>query len=496
MALADWIDAAIEPFSPRAVVRRRVARIALENVRQYDAAQRDRRTQGWKRPGTSADAEDWRARAVLAYSTRDLVRNNKYAAAAKRKMVSGLIGDGVSPQFHHDDKAVAQKAQDGWDRWAESPVDGFGDFYEGEKLAVGGMLEGGEALMAWEPDATGPDGRVRVLEGDFIDSSRMGEDASGARTIQGVVVERNGDRSGYWLFDQHPGDYLLSSHRLSTLHDARNLDHVFERTRPGQTRGVSRFAAVAMTLRDVEDIADAIRLKRKLQACIGMVITPADGDAGSPVTGQVESKGGRGPDVETIRPGLIMRLKPGETSTGFQPDPDGDGVEFIRQQLAAVSASMVPYYLMTGDTSGATYSNLRAASLGWWADLDDLQSNVIVPRICKPAVARRMRRTALELGDRRILQCTVTWSFPVRRQVDPLKDLMAECMEIRAGLKTLAKSLAERGINADAHMAAIAQMNALIDKLGIVSDVDPRKVDDKGMLQIAAGYIAPKGEQA
>ncbi|MEB3059392.1 hypothetical protein, partial [Parvimonas sp. D9] len=65
-----------------------------------------------------------------------------------------------------------------------------------------------------------------------------------------------------------------------------------------------------------------------------------------------------------------------------------------------------------------------------------------------------------------------------------------------AGLKLMTTALAERGINADEHMRAIAQMNATIDTLGLALDGDPRRVTDSGVLQVAAGYINPKAGQA
>jgi capsid protein len=87
---------------------------------------------------------------------------------------------------------------------------------------------------------------------------------------------------------------------------------------------------------------------------------------------------------------------------------------------------------MTGDVSQANYSSLRAAMLGSWALLDDWQQNVFIPHLVRPAVNRRMRRLALETGDQRYLDVGINYALPVRRFVDPIKDLTAEIMEIRA----------------------------------------------------------------
>ena len=74
--------------------------------------------------------------------------------------------------------------------------------------------------------------------------------------------------------------------------------------------------------------------------------------------------------------------------------------------------------------------------------------------------------------------------------VDPVKDLAAEVMEMRSGLSTLKKKLAERGENVDDHLRDIEDMNRRLDDAGIALDSDPRKVMGSGKLQDPVGYLA------
>lgn len=493
MGFGDLIDGAIEPFAPSWAARRRAVRVGLNAVRQYDAASRGRRTKGWKRPSTSADAESAHAIALLRNGGNDLVRNNKYAAAGVRQIVANMIGDGIAPQFTHADPAVARLAQDEWNRWAEGRVSDRGDFYEHQKVGARGMIVGGESLTIWRPDRAGPNGRVHGLEGDFLDHSRTSALTGGGEVRQGVQFDVEGDVTAYWLFDRHPGDQLLGGAALSAPVAAAHVDHVFERLRHGQTRGVSWLSSVALTLRDIGDIEDAVRMQQKVQACLGLVITPGEGGVGSPLAAPRDGEAAPERGIENLSPGLIMRARPGETVQTINPTQSGGAVEFIRQQLAAVSANMAPYHVMTGDVSQANYSSLRAAMLGHWALLDDWQQNVIIPHQVAPAVRRRMQALSLRTGEKRVLECGVTYALPIRRFVDPIKDLMGELIEIRSGLKLLARSLAERGMNAEDHLRELAKMNSLIDDLGLALDSDPRRLTDSGVLQAAAGYIAPKG---
>lgn len=498
LTLGELLDRLIEPFSPHAAARRMHARSGIALARKFDVAESSRRTRNWRRPHTDADAESWRARAKLRASGHDLVRNNKYAEAGVRHLVADMIGDGIAPQFVHAEKSVAQAAQDHWARWAEGKVDGHDDFYGFQKTSAWGVVVGGESLTVWKPDSSGPDGRLEGMEGDLLDETKLEELANGGRIVQGVEFDRYNDRVAYWLFDRHPGGLSLLSNYLSSAVPAKHVDHVFERTRFGQTRGVSWLAAVALDLKDIGDIEDAVRTQQKVQACLGLVLSPGEEGETSTLSadGQSTENGKTGRLEETITPGMIYRTRKGEQVTSINPSANGGAVEFIRQQLASISARLAPYHRMTGDVSQANYSSLRAAMLGSWALLDDWQQNVFIPHLVRPAVIRRMRRLALETGDNRFLDVGIEYALPVRRFVDPIKDLLAEVMEIRAGIKTLDRSLAERGLNGERQRQEIKRINDELDALGLALDTDPRRLTASGVLQTAVGYLAPKDGQA
>ena len=496
MAVGRFIDSAVAVFAPEAGARRMAARLSVEAIRGYDVAGKGRSTKGWRRPRTSADAENQRAVPIAAASARDLVRNNKYAANGVRQMVAAAWGDGIAPMMVHSDAQVQRAAQDDWDRWSESSVSGDEDFYGHGKLGTRGLYIDGNSFSVWRPDDAGPDGRMLGRTGDHLDIGKTEQQANGVRIIQGVELDADDRRIGFHLFRDHPGAVLYTTSHQSERIPAEHVDHVFEPLEHGQTIGVSRLASLALTLRDISDVEDAKRLQEKVAACVALIRERAGGQPRSPLSGETQRQDGRGPELTTIRPGMILDLAEGEKATGFTPAPSQGGVDFIRQQLAAVSAGMVPYHVMTGDVSQANYSGLRASFLSQWGLLDDDQQNVLIPKLCKPAVRRRLRRLALQTGDRRFLDVRQTWALPVRRQADPIKDLMAEVMEVRAGLKLLSRSLAERGINHEEHLKSLAALNTIIDELGLALETDPRRLTDSGVLQAATGYLLPKSNQA
>ncbi len=492
MKLGDLLDTLIEPFAPASAARRRAARIGLKALRQYDAARNDRRTQGWLRPSSSADREVYGGLIRLRDGARELVRNNKYAAAALRQMTAHMIGDGITARATHEDKAIASAAQAEWDSWSCAKVyEGRHDFFHVQKLVGRGLIESGEMLQLWKPKDGVPDSAVAVLEGDYLDITKTFRTANG-KVVQGVEFNAEGERVNYHLFPEHPGDMIFGGANFASVPvPARDIDHIYEELRAGQTRGISWLSAVALTLRDVADIEDAVRLKKKVEACLALVLTRENSDtAPSPLTSETSPNvDSTRPDIETLRPGMIFRPKAGESATVVNPAGSADTVEFVRQQLAAVSASLVPYHLMTGDVSQANYSSLRAALLGFWAMLDDWQQQIVIPLCCQSAFDRRMRVLALKTGDARFLEVKASWAVPTRGFVDPVKDLMGEVLAIRAGLQTLTVSLAKRGIDVDKHLAEIARINGLIDTLQLALDCDPRRLTSAGILQAAAPYL-------
>ena len=74
-------DRCVGYFSPQALLKRKRAKIYNEYLsRKYEAADKGRRTSGWRATGGSATAEIVGSKVTVRNRSRDLVRNNPYAA--------------------------------------------------------------------------------------------------------------------------------------------------------------------------------------------------------------------------------------------------------------------------------------------------------------------------------------------------------------------------------------------------------------------------------
>jgi len=494
-----WLSDLIAVVSPRAAMQREVWRQGYESFRQqrgYQAADRGRLANGRRAGGGSGDAELIGDLGVMRNNVARMERDNSYVAAAKRNLVVALIGDGITARAVHPKPEIAQRAQVIWDAWARSRVDGRNDFYGVQKLMALATIGRGDAALIWRSYRGVADGLVQVVEGDFIDHTINRHLDNGGKIVGGVEFDADGIRVAYHMHTQHPGDLLARRSSRIVRIDARDVDHVFEETRAGMTRGAPWFHAAVRKFDDIAEIEEAIRVKKRLEACLTVFRRP--GESGQlPGLGERKSQSG-GPDWETLRPGSIITGQPGEEApTVINPSSSGDSDGFLRAQAwSALAACGIPQHLGTGDVSQANYSSIRTDTVGFHARLDDWGFNTFIPQGCDPAFARVMRRASLQLGLPELAEVYAEWTLPPRPWVDPLKDIMAKILEARAIPGAMAELLAERGLSVEAAAKLQSEINAIFDKYGLASDADARKVNGSGALQPAVGYLQPKGEQA
>jgi len=479
-------DRALLTVAPTLGLKRLRARAAaFELTRAFDGASRDRRLGNWRASAAGPNAETERAGELLRYRARDLAQNNKAVSAAKLQFIGQTIGTGITPRAVHRSKNKRQAAEDAWARFVDTcDPDGQQDYYGLQATTAGSMFIDGECLQVWLKDRAGvPNSQVKLLEADHFDENQTtliaGRDP---RITRGIEFDDWGRRVAYWLHRVHPGE--TDVFRLNIKPDripAEDIDHYYHITRPGQIRGVSWLAPAIVSLRAADDVKEAMIWRKRIEACIGIIINTPEAQGAATVIGTQATNNGR--LEETMRPGGMYRFGPGESAEAFQPSPSGDTMEFLRAELYAFCATAgLAYHEVSGDASQANYSSMRAAKIAGYVLMDLVQWIVLAPRI-KAAWRRVMAREYALTGDRALLAVGCELAMPHRPWVDPLKDVMAKILEIRAGLQAHPDALAERGIVMDKFLADVKAWAESLDALGIVFDTDARQVDRSGALQ-------------
>ncbi|HAT48868.1 MAG: phage portal protein [Nitrospirae bacterium] len=479
MNILDRIVAAI---SPESGLRRVRARGAIDVLRrEYDGAKTGRRTDGWITPGNDANAEIAIASTRLRNRSRDLVRNNPFAAKAVITYASSMVGSGIRPRPKAESKALDAKVTSLWEEFSnQCDADGRTNFYGLQTLMVRSMVESGECLLQMinRPTSFGlaVPLQLRVLECDHLDISRDRNLPDGGFIQQGIEFDAYGSRVAYWLYPQHPGASNITAKTVSIRVPASDVVHLFDRMRPGQNRGVTWFAPALLRMRDLDDYDEAELMRKKIEACfVGFVINADPNQSLTQVRKEADEK-----RVEMFEPGMVSYLPPGKDIRFGAPATTSGYVEYMRWHFHAVSAALgLTYELLTGDLSQVNYSSLRAGLIEFRRRIDAMQRQVLVPQLCNP-VWNRFLSTAQAAGLLGNGKIRTQWTPPRFEAVDPQKDTMGEILMIRAGLMSLAEGIARQGYDPDVVTAEFASMNKVLDQLGLTLDTDPRKSTRNG----------------
>src|SRR5699024_10035407 len=174
-----------------------------------------------------------------------------------------------------------------------------------QSLVVRAVMESGDAIVipVYTRDPNNPL-KLRVLEGDYIDHSKNGDLVNNTYAVLGVVFNSKHERIGYYIHKTHPGE--SSGHYTDSSFLSIDLcAHVYERTRPGQVRGVPRGVAAMTRIRSLDDYQDARLEAAKAAACLVGAVVDVEGVA----IGEE-----RQPDIlpDRLEPGMFPRLGNGE----------------------------------------------------------------------------------------------------------------------------------------------------------------------------------------
>ncbi|MBL8227276.1 MAG: phage portal protein [Bryobacterales bacterium] len=493
----NWLDKAISWVAPEAGLRRVRARRATDVMRlAYEGARTGRRTDGWIATGNSANAEIAVAISKLRERSRDLIRNNAYAARAVAEVIGNAVGTGITAQSRAGEPELNRQIDSAWLDWMEQcDADGQADFYGLQVLVARTVFESGECLVRFRQRRSS-DGlkipiQLHVLEPDYLDHTKTQKTDTGY-IIQGVEFDLLGRRTFYWLYGQHPGDVVQTGVRggLGALQSIRvpasEVLHIYRKDRPGQVRGVPWLAPVIITLRDLDEYEEAELVRKKIEACFAAFVTQPQGPDGPPIgaTDTASDSSISSHRVESFEPGMIEYLKPGEEITFAAPTYAAGYRDYVAAKQSQIATGLqLTYEQLTGDLSRVNYSSYRAGLLSFRNGIEVFRWATFIPMFCIPVWNRVMQVAfaAGEIADAGPFK--VEWTPPGFGSVDPYKDAVATLMRIRTGTLTLRQAIALEGFDPDAQIEQIAEINRLLDEKAIILDGDPRKVSKSGAEQ-------------
>lgn len=458
----NWLDRSISAAFPGWALGRLRARAALEVLRSYDAAKRTRSSANWITGTGSSNSEIAPAIATVRSRSRDMARNNPYAARAINGLTSKSVGTGIMARWD----APAQKQ---WNKWIpQADFEGHFDLYGLQNHWARAGYESGEVLIRRIRTRDEFGIRVQTLESDYIDSSKFGPLDSGNYVIAGAEVDRLGRKVAMWLFDQHPGEmpYVPKNFKSKRV-PMDDLIHFGEKKRPGELRYMPRLTASMMKLRDIDEGDEADLVRKKIQACFVAFVTGGDPQKSLGESSMVPASGSTpARRTEMLSPGMIYYPRDGENVTFGNPVAVADE-SFTKRQLHAVAIGCgMTYELLTGDLSDVNYSSFRAGLQDFREFVDEWRWIHFAP-VVLTRVARWWEESAWDAGKLRTTGHELDWTPPKWSYVDPQKEIKADVEELDSSLISWPEKQRQRGYDPEVVLAEMEEWNEKLKKAGI-----------------------------
>ncbi len=482
------LERAVAAVSPKWGFRRLREKTALALAEGYHGASLSRAAmRGWRPANGEADDVSLADLPALRTNARDLVRNAPLAGGAINTMVTNVVGTGLSMQPAIDAKILGLSADDAaaWQEttrrefrlWCESTdcdASRVQDFYGLQSLAFRSALESGDVFaLTPEIDRGGPYHlAIQLIEADRVCNPAWSADTDTLRA--GVVITPLGEPVAVHICNRHPDSHGFRAKSPSwERRDMRgaggrvNVIHLFDRRRPGQTRGIPVLAPVIEPLKQLGRYTDA-ELQAAVVSGAFSVFLKMDPDAFDGLFDDGGQKnylgnaaawdGTLGSSSTMDGPGKAVNLLPGEDVVSVNPGrPNSEFDPFVQAIIRQVGVALeVPFEVLIKHFT-ASYSAARAALLDAWRFFrgrrDWLATNFCAPiyRLwMDEAVATGRLYAPGYFADpllRKAWQSAV-WIGDGPGSIDPMKEVDAARERVALGISTrAAESILHDGVD-------------------------------------------------
>jgi lambda family phage portal protein len=394
--------------------------------------------------------------------SRAYAENNSYVAAAHRTLVTHTVGAEIVAASQHPDAATQTLINGAWARFTdECDADSILSLGGIQSALVLSMIRDGEGLALMRTTPAGL--RVQLLAPEMIDDAKTLALDGGGFIQSGIEFDANGRKVALWLFPGNPADQF--NQRTQSIRVAYDdILHVFESRGAGQTRGIPWGASALKRVGEIDQLEDALLVGAKTAAMLAGFIYDDFGSAQFPMEG--EQNGSQ--ITASLEPGTLQRLGPGQKITFTTPAQANQGVEFLASQIRAVASAFgVPPQFIDSDYSRANFSSLRSSLTIYAARLDQIVHTILRPMLLDRLWRRWItleilagRIEAPDFGADPAPWFAVEFFPPAPPTPDDLKAAQADIAQIKAGLKSRAQAIRERGYDPatlDAERAADAE---------------------------------------
>ncbi len=451
-------------------------------------------------PGLRSADGDWlRDRPLSVARIRDLKRNDGWAAAGDDRLVDMLVGGALRLNSKPDAEALGitqdqahalgRSIQSVWRGWAEDPTfrcdaertlpfPGLAGLVAREFVGIGESV----GVNRWiERDGWPYRTAVQVVDPDRLSNPDGRPDTEELRA--GVAKDENNAPVGYNFRRGHPSDAGVAGARSFTWEyiprwdrvgdwDRPKVFHVFDKERPGQSRGVSRLVRSLTKLRGLSRYSESeIRTAAINATIVGSLYTQMGAEyAADRLGNEAPVAGADWSNFNSQRANFysgqnvlddarFLTLFPSDRlDLNTQPRQTAGYPQFQRSFLQALAASLgISYEQLSMDWSQTNYSSARAALNEVWRGVNRLRA-ILIWGFAMPVFAAVLEdaldadlieipRGARNFYDAPAAWLRADWIGPGRGFIDPVKEAQAAQLRIDGMISTLEREAAEQGLD-------------------------------------------------
>lgn len=466
------LEKAIAAISPQWACNRA---FYAENLRAYEAGEVTRFNDGWVPIDGDTENADKAQRDLVKARARYLENNSDIAGAAVGGIVRNVVGTGIKPQARTGDERLNKKIESLWKEWTRPEncdITGQQTFEEMQAMLLRRKIVDGEILVKKVIDKHGRFPlKLQVIKSDLLSQYMLRAPKTNNVIRSGIELDDHLRPLAYWIDKKTPDGYTEYD---PTRVRADEIIHLWTRSQPDQIRGMSDLTPIIKRLKDTQDYLDAETVAAKIAACFSVFITTQTGAPGT--VGRIgNTKDAESKRLQSIRPGMIKYLAPGESVTTANPSrgiASAKDYVSIQERLAGAGLGL-SYELMSRDFNSSSFSAARQGMLEDRKTFEPIQQ-FLSAHLCMP-IYREWLDTCVLAGvldipdyfSNREAYQTVEWVTPGWSWIDPQKEVNADISAIQNGGKTLSQWCAERGYDWREQLEQMALEKETAESLGL-----------------------------
>lgn len=464
---------------------------------------------GWMPAQHSADSGWMWSRDLAVARTRELLQNEPWAQGAVDRKLDMMVGAGWRPLIKPDHEALGiteaeghalgQSFQRAYRLWGDDPLcrcDVEETLNASWLLHVQVMEDevAGDGLSVLRYDETRDGFRTAV---QLIDSDRLSNPQGAPDSLElvgGVEKNAKGTPVAYHFRNAHPGDAMMGAslrHMTWERVERRTpwgrpvVTHLYEKRRPGQTRGVSRLVAGLSRFKQMHRKADTEIANAVINSMFAATITSSF----DPAVAQEHLSGSAMQGYQDLRESFYQTLDPRMMGARIQHMFPGDELKFLTTTretaafesffnvfLRSIASSLgIAYEQIAMDWSKVNYSSARAALIEVWRGIQKSRARVAMMvawpwllAVIEDAIDQgvvKLPAGAPDLYEMPAAYLRGRWLGPARGWVDPVKEPAGALMRVEAGFSNWEDENAEQGVDFDFNLEALAhQKQRWLDK--------------------------------